>query len=138
MTRSRFTQRALLALVSIALLFSAMAARAQVDTGTILGTVTDSAGAVIPGAIVSVTNTQTAAKMTAKTSADGRFVFTPLQIGTYTVVVEASSFKKASVAGIQLNIQQQALVNVSLQPGAVTEEVFRGTVDRLLAEATKP
>lgn len=123
MTRTRFTQRALLALVSIALLFSATAARAQVDTGTILGTVTDSAGAVIPGAIVSVTNTQTAAKMTAKTSADGRFVFTPLQIGTYTVVVEASSFKKASVAGIQLNIQQQALVNVSLQPGAVTEEV---------------
>lgn len=98
-------------------------AHAQVDTGTILGTVTDSTGAVIPGATVTVTNQGTAASQTAKTTSDGRFVFTPLLIGSYSVVVEASSFKRSTVQDVHLNIQQQAVVNVQLQPGAVTENV---------------
>jgi len=61
--------------------------------------------------------------LTDKTTADGRFEFTPLPIGTYTVVVEAPSFKKATVESVRLSIQQQAAVNVVLQPGAVTENV---------------
>jgi hypothetical protein len=106
-----------------ALLAGAMTALAQVDTGSIVGTVTDSAGAVVSGAMVSVVNEETAAKLAAKTEESGRYVFTPLHIGTYTVVVEAGGFKKAIMQHIHLDIQQQALVNVSLQPGAVTENV---------------
>ena len=53
----------------------------------------------------------------------GRFEFTPLHIGTYSVTVEASGFKKATIQSVHLDIQQQALVNVMLQPGAVTENV---------------
>ena len=79
-------------------------------------------GLVVAGAEVSIVNTQTAAKLVAKTGADGRFVFTPLPIGTYRVVVEAGGFKKATVESVHLNIQQQAFVNV-VQPGAVTENV---------------
>jgi Carboxypeptidase regulatory-like domain len=101
----------------------AMGAMAQVDTGTILGTVTDTTGAVVPGANVTIFNLQTSAMSTAKTSADGRFEFTPLHIGSYRVEVENPSFKKAIVQSVQLNIQQQAVVNVVLQPGAVTENV---------------
>ena len=101
----------------------AIGAMAQVDTGTILGTVTDTTGAVVPGANVTILNLETSAMLTAKTSADGRFEFTPLHIGSYRVEVENPSFKKAIVQNVQLNIQQQAVVNVVLQPGAVTENV---------------
>ena len=97
-----------------------MAARAHVDTGSIVGTVTDSAGAVVSGATVSVTNEQTAARLTAKTGDDGHYIFTPLQIGTYSMVVEAGGFKKATIQNVHLDIQQQALLNVSLQLGTVT------------------
>ena len=123
MRKATFTQWRRLVLVWVALTACAVAAMAQVDSGTIVGTVTDSGGAVVPGAIVSVINAETSAKLTAKTAADGRFVFTPLQIGTYSVVVEAPSFKKATVQNLHLNIQQQALVTFTLQPGTVTENV---------------
>jgi hypothetical protein len=112
-----------MSLVGLVLAICMTAANAQVDTGTILGTVTDSSGAVIPGASVTIINQASSALLTAKTTADGRFEFTPLHIGTYSVAVEAASFKKATIESVQLDIQQQALVNVVLQSGAVTETV---------------
>ena len=123
MRTTKFTKGSCLSLVWLMLLVSAIVANAQVDTGTILGTVTDTSGAVVPGAIVTIVNQETSSTLTAKTTADGRFEFTPLQIGTYSVVVEATSFKKATIQSVKLDIQQQALVNVALQPGSVTENV---------------
>jgi hypothetical protein len=61
---------------------------AQVDTGTILGTVYDSTGAIIPGAQVTITHEGTAATQAAETRADGTYIFTPVRIGSYTVEVE--------------------------------------------------
>ncbi|HEY6489170.1 MAG: TonB-dependent receptor [Terracidiphilus sp.] len=110
-------------LIWLAVLSLAMGASAQVDTGTIVGTVTDSSGAVVPGATVTAINQATAAPVAARTGTDGRFVLTPLPIGNYTVVVEAASFKKVITQGVHLDIQQQALVNVVLHPGEVTENV---------------
>ena len=92
-----FAQFARAGLVWVALIAGAMAVRAQVDTGSIVGTVTDSAGAVVSGAMVTVVNEETAAKLTARTEENGRYVFTPLQIGTYSVLVEAGGFKKATI-----------------------------------------
>jgi hypothetical protein len=109
--------------MGLMLVLCAILARAQVDTGTILGTVTDATGAVIPGAIVTIVNQETAAQLTAKTKSDGRFEFTPLHIGKYSVVVEAASFKKETVQNVTLDIQQQALVNVVLKTGTATESV---------------
>src|SRR5205814_2840342 len=119
----RFARWTRASLVWVALIAGGTAALAQVDTGSIVGTVTDSGGAVVSGAMVSTVNEETAAKLTARTGEDGRYVFTPLQIGTYSVVVEAGGFKKATIQHVHLNIQQQALVNVSLQLGTVTENV---------------
>ena len=119
----RFAKWGRVSLVWLALMTCIAVAKAQVDTGTILGTVTDSTGAVVPGATVTIINQATSASRMDKTKADGRFVFTPLQIGTYSIDVQAASFKKATIKGVQLNIQQQALVNVVLEPGAVTESV---------------
>jgi hypothetical protein len=123
MRTAKFMKWSRMSLTWFAAVFCALGAWAQVDTGTILGTVTDSTGAIVANATVTITNQATAAPLTAKTSADGRFVFTPLKIGTYTVVVESASFKKTTVQGVYLDIQQQALVNVVLEPGAVTENV---------------
>ncbi len=123
MKTARFMRWSRMSMVWFTLALCAIAAKAQVDTGTILGTVTDAAGAVVPGAAVTIINQETSATLTAKTKADGRFEFTPLHIGRYSVVVEAASFKKATTQGVQLNIQEQALVNVVLMPGAVTENV---------------
>jgi hypothetical protein len=123
MKTAGFVLQSRILLVWFAFVGCVLPAIAQVDTGTILGTVTDSTGANVSNARVTIVNQSTAAPQTSSTTEDGRFVFTPLPIGTYSLTVEAGGFKKATVQSVRLNIQQQALVNVVLQPGAVTENV---------------
>src|SRR5215470_9788567 len=96
---------------------------AQVDTGTILGTVTDASGAVIPGAKVTIRNEGTSFTQSTTTSASGTYVFTPLRIGTYSVEVEKEGFKRQRRAGLELNIQQQLVADVALSVGEVSSEV---------------
>lgn len=97
--------------------------KAQVDTGTILGTVRDASGAVVPGAKVTIENEGTSVTQTTTTSASGNYVFTPLRIGTYRVEVEQPGFKKQRKTGQELNIQQQLVVDFLLEPGEVTTTV---------------
>ena len=120
---------------------------AQVDTGTIFGTVRDTSGAVIPGAKVTITNLGTSSTVSTTTHNDGTFVFTPLQIGKYSVSVEETGFKKAHNPLVELNIQQQAVVDFTLSPGTVSETVEvqsqaellqtqTGTVEQVVGEKT--
>jgi hypothetical protein len=83
----------------------------QVDTGTILGIVRDSSGAVVPGAKVTLSNEGTSFTETTTTSGSRNYVFTPLRIGSYTVEVEQPGFKKQRKTGQALNIQQQLVVD---------------------------
>lgn len=99
------------------------AAYAQVDTGSILGTVTDQTGAVIPGAKVTLTNKGTGLSLSSKTGANGSYVFSPVKIGTYSVTAEAAGFNKAVHTDLVLNIDQQLVANFTLTPGAVTQTV---------------
>ena len=96
---------------------------AQVDTGTILGTVRDNTGAVIPGANVTIRDEGTAATQSRTTSNSGEYVFTPLKIGKYTVEVEHSGFKKERRTGLVVDIQQQVLADFSLSVGDVSSEI---------------
>ena len=96
---------------------------AQVDTGTILGTVTDQTGAVIPNAKVTLNNPSTSYTLMKTTGPDGSYVFSPVRIGSYTVSVEVPGFQKTSHAGITVNIQQQVVVNLTVVPGQVTQTV---------------
>ena len=96
---------------------------AQVDTGTILGTVKDQSGAVVPGAKVTIVNQGTADSITTLTRSDGTYIVTPLKIGTYRISVELAGFKKEENAAFDLNIQQQAVVDFVLQAGATNETV---------------
>ena len=102
---------------------SGTAAFAQVDTGSILGTVTDTSGGVVPNAKVTITQEGTQISQTSVTRSDGSFVFTPIKIGAYTVDVEFTGFQRARRTGVVVNIQQQVVVNFSLTPGELTQTV---------------
>jgi hypothetical protein len=96
---------------------------AQVDTGTLLGTVKDQSGAVVPNAKVTLTNEGTSFTLSTVSSGDGTYIFTPIRIGTYTVEAEYQGFQKARHTGIVVSIQQQAVVDFTLVPGAVTQTI---------------
>ncbi len=96
---------------------------AQVESGSIVGTVSDASGAVVPDATVTSTNLDTNVAQRATTTSVGEFVFTQLKPGRYSVVVERQGFKKAIQEEIKLDINQVVRVTFSLSPGATTEEV---------------
>ncbi len=96
---------------------------AQVDTGTILGTIKDPSGAVIPHAKVSLTNEGTNFTITTTAGGDGSYVFTPIKIGTYTVTAESPGFAKEVRTHLKLNIDEQLVANLTLRPGVVTQTV---------------
>lgn len=98
-------------------------AYAQVDTGAILGTVRDASGGTVPNATVIVTNDDTGTTQTMSTAGNGQYTFSPLRIGSYSITVQAQGFETRKQTGIQLNIQQQAVVDFSLTPGKVTSTV---------------
>ncbi len=95
----------------------------QVDAGTLLGTVKDQSGAVIPGAQVTLTNEGTSFTLTTTTGTDGTYIFTPIKIGKYTVEAEFKGFQKPRRTGIDVAIQSQVVVDFVLTPGAVTQTV---------------
>ena len=92
-------------------------------TGTILGTVTDPSGAVVPNAKITVTNTATKVSFQTVTNSAGDYNAPALNPGTYTVSGEARGFQKAVIASFTLTVNQHARIDVTLKPGAVTETV---------------
>ncbi len=96
---------------------------AQSDNTQISGFVKDQAGSVISGAKVTVKSDTRAFERSATTNAEGYFVITQLPPGLYTVNVEASGFKQFQENGRKLDPNLPASIDVSLQPGQVTETV---------------
>jgi hypothetical protein len=117
-------------------LLLATTASAQVDTGSILGTVKDAGGGVLPGATVTITHEGQSLTLSSVTREDGTYVFTPIRTGAYTIEVEFQGFKKAVRRGITVSIQQQALVDFTLQPGGLTEELVVTAETPLLQTGT--
>ena len=72
---------------------------------------------MIAGATATATSAETGETITVKTGADGNFVITPLKIGSYSVAVEASGFKKEVRQNIVLNVQQTARLDFKLEVG---------------------
>jgi hypothetical protein len=96
---------------------------AQVDTGSITGTVTDSSGAVVSGAKVTLTNEGTAASLSTTTGSDGGYKFSPVRIGNYQLDVSAEGFKTSSEIHLAVDVSSNVLRNFRLQPGARSETV---------------
>jgi hypothetical protein len=109
-------------IVFIALLFPS-GIGAQEFRGTISGTVTDSSGAAVKDAQVTVTETSTGTINRTKTDGAGQYVVPFLQPGTYQIVVEMASFKKDVRNGVTLQANEHPLVDVTLQVGSAQETV---------------
>jgi hypothetical protein len=99
------------------------AAVAQITSATIVGTVTDSTGAVLAGVAVTARNVDTSLTRTVPSGDDGAYRLEFLPVGNYVVEVTASGFKKASRSGIVLEVNDTARVDVSLTVGEVSETV---------------
>ncbi len=97
--------------------------QAQVDTGTVLGTVVDSTGAAVPKAVVSIKNEDTGLTQQQTVNETGGYIFTALKVGVYTLTGQASGFELEELPHISVNIQQQLVVTITLKPGKVTETV---------------
>src|SRR5438046_10626627 len=95
----------------------------QTFRGTILGTVTDPQGAVIPGAKVAVHNVDTGLERTTQTSADGSYSLPELPIGTYTVTVTQSGFQTGVTSKVAVNVGAEKRVDVVLATGQGSENV---------------
>jgi len=107
----------------LCLIVSCVPLAAQTTTGSIVGTVSDPSGAVISGATVTITNIDTGIAIKTTTDSAGDYVVTPLQIGRYSVTVEAAGFKKSVRPDITVNVQDRVRADAALEVGAVTDTV---------------
>jgi hypothetical protein len=110
------------ALFALAALF-AVAAYSQAVNGTLLGNVTDSSGAVIPNAKVSITETNTNVSRSTVTNESGNYSFGDMPPGRYSVVVEQTGFKRESRRDIDLQVDTTVRINIALHPGNVSESI---------------
>jgi hypothetical protein len=115
----------------------AICARAQFDTATVLGTVTDPSGAVVPHAQVTLHNTATGALTTATTDERGEFRFVDISIGSYELKVTAPGFQTASAKfGLEVGAHQR--VDVPLKLGkAETTVTTTANVTQLETESSE-
>ena len=126
-----------IALVCFALLFGSPI-RAQ-ETADVVGTVTDVSGGVLPGVTVTLTNTGTGISQTTQTAADGDYVFTLLQVGSYSVKVEAKGFKTFVAPSIALSAADRARVDAKMEVGeqSTTVEVQAAIAPALQTDSSQ-
>jgi hypothetical protein len=125
LSKSRFLLRSIqIALLVVSLFAVSARLYAQAGaTGTILGTVTDSTGAIISNAVVTVTNAATGAKVRLTSSSSGDYQASSLNPGSYSVTAEMAGFQKSVTSTFTLAVDQKIRVNVMMKPGAITETV---------------
>jgi len=121
----QFTRQLRAMLVCTILLSALTVGKAQSGgaTGTIVGTVVDSTGAVIPGAQVSITEADTNVTQQTTTSAAGTFSVASLKPGTYRVTVVAKGFSTTTALNVELTVASEARVDLKLAPGSEQQTV---------------
>ncbi len=107
----------------LTLILFAAALRGQVTTGTVQGTVTDSSGAVVPGVSLELVNAATNQRHSARSNDSGVYVFHLLPPGSYQLRAAFQGFRTAQVSGIQVEIGNNTIIDVTLQPGEVSQSV---------------
>jgi hypothetical protein len=109
--------------VAMLAIFSGGSAHAQVLYGTLVGTVHDAAGAVVPSAEVTVTNTGTSQSLTSQTNDSGGYTFSNLIAGSYDLKVSAKGFRPLVRRSIAITVNVVRREDVALEVGQVTESV---------------
>ena len=107
----------------LVLTFGFTQAYGQVDQGAITGLVTDSTGAAIPNAKITLTNTDTGLVLRSATDGSGNYVFSPVKIGSYKVEASAPGFSSTVQENVTLHVQDRIAANLSLNPGSETQIV---------------
>jgi len=115
--------RRFIALVAASLILMASGALAQTFLGSIIGVVTDSSGAVVPGAKVTVTETQTGVQRKVESNAEGVYSVADLIPGQYKVEVTSTGFRSLVSAPITLTTQRTARFDAQMQVGDVSQSV---------------
>jgi hypothetical protein len=117
---------------------TAPAAYAQFDSATVLGTVRDNSGGVVPGATVTLTALDTGITSSKVTDENGNFEFVTVRIGRYKVTAELSGFSKALADNVQVTVGARQRVDLQLSPGAMTETVeVIGAATRLETDSSE-
>ena len=126
----RRASRTLLACLMAALL--PVTAFAQFDTSTVLGTIKDSTGAVVPGATVTLKNTATGITATAASDTDGNYQFLNVRVGVYSVRGELQGFSVAEARDVDVTVGARQRVDLTLTVGNVGETVEVVATTKLL------
>src|SRR5262245_50710146 len=115
------TKRLVLAILTICMLCGTLIA--QTSRGTVTGTIKDPNSAVIPGAAVTLTNTQTNVTRQTMTNAEGVYRFDAVDLGTYRINVEAPGFGSIQRTDVYVSANQTAVVDVDLKVSGVETAV---------------
>jgi Carboxypeptidase regulatory-like domain len=118
----RTSSRGVFAVAAI-LFLMAVSSPAQEFRGTIIGTVSDRTGGVLPGVSVTVTNTETRVTQTVVTDAQGLYQVRYLNPGTYSVTAELQGFKKFSRIDNDVRVGGILRIDIALETGGMTETV---------------
>ena len=104
-------------------LLIATASKSQIVSGTINGTVLDPAGAVVPGAGVTIRNQETGGERHLITDAGGAYAAPSIPVGIYNISIARDGFAPQSRTGISITIGEAMHIDLTLQPAGVTEQV---------------
>ncbi|MGA9887895.1 MAG: TonB-dependent receptor, partial [Candidatus Acidiferrales bacterium] len=104
-------------------LLGAVSSYAQTFRGSILGTVTDTSGAAVVGATVTIHNVATGIDRITQTNVDGSYLVPELQIGTYDVTVEMNGFQKTVTKGVVVDVASEKRIDATLKPGQVNQQI---------------
>jgi hypothetical protein len=118
-----FMSRRILSILLVTAACLPSAAFGQAVSGTILGTVTDSSGAVMTKAKVTIVNEGTGLTRNLTADANGEFTAPSLPTGRYTIIAEAAGFKTLTLSNIELGVDQRARIDLKLEVGALTDSV---------------
>jgi len=116
-------QRRFLSIFTLVILISAVLAWGQDPRGAIVGRVTDSSGAVVPGVEMRATNVETGVAAAARTNESGAYSLPFLPPARYTLSAEAAGFKRFLRENIHVRVSETVEVNLKMEVGTVTETV---------------
>ncbi len=123
MYRALFCQGWRLTVLAVLVSVFSTVANAQLSTATMSGTITDSTGAVVPQATITLTQTDTNFTRVSKSKDDGSYHEEFLPIGPYKITVAAQGFKRLERSGIVLSVMQNASLDLQLEIGTTGESI---------------